>query len=126
MGDHELEIFNVLVDLFAKMLTNSEVERLKKELKGYVSQEYLAQVKTGKPLMTLLKRCGFLRENKLMFFKKILRNAKLLKAEDMLDEYIARKKANASLSNDDKGKCMCLLLGSINFSTNEGNCEDNF
>ena len=104
MADNEVQVFNVLVHIFAKMLTKSEVEKVKRELRGHVSQENLAQVKTAQPLMTLLMRHGFLRENKLMFFKKILRRANLLEAEDMLEEYIARKKTNHLPSNDDKGK----------------------
>ena len=113
MDDNEVQVFNVLVHTFAKMLTRPEVEKMKKELRGHVSKENLAQVKTGKPLMSLLMRHGFLRENKLMFFKKILRKANLLEAEDMLDEYIARKKASNPPSNDDKGiifKIQCIIF----------------
>ena len=103
MGEHEVQVFNVLVHVFGKMLTKSEVEKMKKELKGYISQENLAQVKSGIPLMALLMRCGFLRENKLMFFKKILNNSNLVEAESILEEYMARRKTTSLPANYEKG-----------------------
>lgn len=102
MGEHEVQVFNVLVHVFGKMLTKSEVEKMKKELKGYISQENLAQVKSGIPLMALLMRCGFLRENKLMFFKKILNNSNLVEAESILEEYMARRKTTSLPANYEK------------------------
>ena len=115
MDGREIQVFNVLIHTFAKMLTVSEVQRVKRELRGHIRQESLDPVKTGRTLMALLTDYGFLNENKLMFFKKILNNSHLHEAEDILGEYVARRKnidANDPVScNVENGKFTTLLLG---------------
>lgn len=116
MDDQELQIFNLLTQTLAKMLTFSQVQRVKRELKGHVSREKLIPVKSGEALMNLLTMHGFLHSNKLMFFKKVLNHSHLFEAEDILSEYIARRRNGNILSNEDKSKYYtCELWRSINF-----------
>ena len=97
MEDNDISTFKLLLHTFAKMISIPGVQKMKHELKGHLSKDILRRVKTGKDLVGLLYNNGFLNDNKLMFFKKILRNASLHELEDILTEYVARKRASSDI-----------------------------
>ncbi|XP_065058352.1 structural maintenance of chromosomes protein 2-like [Rhopilema esculentum] len=100
MEDKDIATFKLLLHTFAKMISIPGVHKMKHELKGHLSKDILRQVNTGKDLVGLLYNNGFLNDNKLMFFKKILRNASLHELEDILTEYVARKRESSDFMTE--------------------------
>ena len=109
MDQQQFQMFSLLIHTIAKMMTSSEVQRVKRELEGHISKEGLARIKNGKSLMILITDCGFFNENKLMFFKKILNKSRLHEAEGILSEYIARRKISNEALNHGKSRLSSLL-----------------